>query len=152
MKTTPAHTAGLRSILRLIGAVVGWPLLVLTTLITGYLIGWILYALGRLGSVAGIADGLPLLFVFLLITAAVVWLVAKFVSSAQSVRLVILVVLGLLLFTGVLWTVAYPDQSLYWARQLAWGDSTMKDYELYPERPISNAAPAFYFKQNLSPE
>ena len=151
LKTTPSHSAGVRDILRMIAAVVGWPLLVLGTLVTGYFVGWILYALARLGRVAGLGDGLPILLVFFFVTVGLAWLMGKFVASARTVRLVIMITLGLLLVVGVVWIVVYPDQSVYWARQLAWGDSTLKDYELYPQRPISNAAPAFQFKQDLSP-
>ena len=136
MRTSPNRSISLRDVLRMIGAMLGWPLLVMTTLVTGYAMSWILYALIRLGRVAAIGDVLPTLLVFLLCTVGLAWLVGRFVASARTVGRVILTTLGLLLILGVIWTVAYPDQSLFWARQVAWGDSTMKDYELYPERPV----------------
>lgn len=151
MKAMPEPLTWLKGAMRVILAAIGWALLIFTTLFTGYLTGWILYTTGRLGS-AQVGEILPLLLVLFAITAGLAWLVSRFIAPVRMVGLVILATLALLLIGGGIWTQAYPDRALYWARQLAWGDSAMTDYERFPERMVNNAAPAFHFMQDPSPE
>jgi CubicO group peptidase (beta-lactamase class C family) len=56
-----------------------------------------------------------------------------------------------LLGVGVLWAVASPDDVLFAARLIAWGESDVKDYEVFPERVIHNAPPVFAFQSDLTP-
>jgi hypothetical protein len=49
------------------------------------------------------------------------------------------------------WAITSPDGALYVARQVAWGDSRVTDYQLFPARPIANAPPVFHFQQRPAP-
>jgi len=140
-----------KNAIRLIMAFVGWPLLIITTALTGYSALWILFTAGRLGE-AQTEDILPVLAVVFVIAAVLAALIGKFVASARTVGLVILAVLAPMAIGGGIWTQACPDQALFWARQLAWGESTLTDYERFAERSIGNAAPAFHFRENPSPD
>jgi len=151
MKTTSSPWSGLKQAIRLILAALGWTVLMLTTLLTAYLAGWILF------TAVSVRRGpdeeiIPLFLILLVITLALAWLLGRFLVPARTVRSVILVTVLLVLIAEGIWTQVYPDQALYWARQLGWGESSLKDYELFPERSISNAAPAFHFEPGLSPE
>ncbi|MGB7539301.1 MAG: serine hydrolase [Anaerolineales bacterium] len=150
-KTVSNSLSRLKRAIRIVLGVAGWALLLSTTLFTGYAAFWLLFTAGRLGEVQ-MDQILPILLVTLVITAVLAVLVARFFASARTVGLAILSVLALLAIGGGIWTQAYPDDALFWARQLAWGDSSLTDYERFAERPIENAAPAFQFRQNPSPE
>ncbi len=151
MKTISSPWTWLKDVLRLILAALGWTALMLTTLLTAYLTGWILFTALLVGR--GPAEEIiPLFLGFVVITVGLAWLMGKFLVPARTVRRVSLVIVLLVLIAEAIWTQVYPEQGLYWARQLGWGESGLRDYELFPERLVSNVAPAFHFEQDLSPE
>ena len=151
MKTTSSHSTWLRDFLRMVGIIVGWTILMLGTLLTGFFSGWALLAASLLGRVPQ-DKVITALSVVLVITIGIGWLVARFIASARSVGRVVGLALALILFTWMGWSVIYPDRALFLAREVSWGESDVKDYEKFPERAISNSAPTFLFKQDLSPE
>ncbi|HSL44020.1 MAG TPA: serine hydrolase [Anaerolineales bacterium] len=151
MRTTASHSTWFRNLIGTIGAITGWTFFMLTMLLTAYETGWTLFTISLFGS-ATIKEVLPDLPVLCVITTALGWLVARFIASPRAVGVAILITFPAVLIAELIWTQAYPNQSLFWARQLAWSDSTVKDYEKFPVRSISNAAPAFHFGENLSPE
>ena len=148
---TPGHSTSLRYVLRTIGAVVGWTILMLGTLITGFFSGWVLLAISLLARLPVEKVTTPWL-VLLAFTVGMSWLVSRFIASARSVGRVVRTTFALILGIWTVWSVIYPERALFIARQVAWGDSTLNDHELFAKRPVRNAAPAFHFKQNLSPE
>jgi CubicO group peptidase (beta-lactamase class C family) len=159
MKTEPTATkksatnplAWVKNAIRMILGIIGWGLLAVTTLLSGYLAGWMLYTLGRIGEVQA-GELLPLLAVSAIIAAGSAVLLVKFFAPARTVGAAISAMLALLLIGGGIWTLARPDDALFWARQLGWGDSSLTDYEHFPERAIVNAAPAYYFQVDPSSE
>ena len=151
MKKTSSHSTWLRHVLRMIGIVVGWTILMLGTLLTGFFSGWVFLPASVLSS-APLDEVIRIWLVLLAITVGMGWLVARFIASTRSVGRVVGLSLALILVVWMSWSVIYPERALFLARQVAWGDSTVKDYELFPERAVSNSAPAFHFKQDLSPE
>jgi CubicO group peptidase (beta-lactamase class C family) len=132
-----------------------WALLMLTLLLTALLVGWILLAVVLLGSGPS-ADAQPPpavpLLVFLLITGGLAWLLVRFFASARLVALAVGSTLILLLVAGVTWALSAPDRALFLARDMAWGPSDVWDYQKFPERVVTNAAPAFQFQQRLRPD
>jgi CubicO group peptidase (beta-lactamase class C family) len=122
----------------------------LMTLITGFFSGWVLLAAILLGSVPQqkVITGLSM---FVAITIGVGWLVARFIASARSVGRIVGSTLAFILVAWIGWSLINPDAALFLARDIGF-ESTVKDYERFPQRAISNAASAFHFKQNLSPK
>jgi CubicO group peptidase (beta-lactamase class C family) len=135
----------------IVRAIVSWTILILVVLLTAYFTGWVLLAALLLRS-GPTGDIYPVLLVLVGLSSGLAWLVAKYIASWQRVRQAIGSAFVLVLIGGSIWALIYPDEALFLARQVAWGDSTVKDYELFPERPISNAAPVFHFQQKQSPE
>jgi hypothetical protein len=133
-KPTP-HSGALECIRRATRATlgaVGWSLLILTVLLSGYLTGWVLLAAVLLGS-APTGEVPPVLLVLLAVAGGLAWLVARYVASWRRVRQAGGVAFALVLIGGAIWALMYPDGALFLARQVAWGDSTPRDYELFPE-------------------
>lgn len=138
------------SAIRFVLAAVSWALLLFTTLFTGYAAGWLLFTKGMLGE-AQTEDVLPLLLIAFVITVVLAAAVARFFAGARTVGLAVLAALAVLVIGGGIWTQVRPDDALFWARQLAWGDSTLTDYERFPERTVANAGPAFHFQKDPPP-
>jgi CubicO group peptidase (beta-lactamase class C family) len=90
--------------------------------------------------------------VILAITAGVYWVATRFVASKVVVRSVGATVAGVTLFACVVWAPTSYDDALYLARAMSWADSDVHDYEKFPSREIANAAPAFHFGEQLTPE
>ena len=151
IKTTSRNSTWLRNVIRVTLAIIGWTILMLATLLTGFFSGWALLAASLLGRVPQ-DKVITVLSVVLVITIGMGWLVARFIASARSVGRVVGLTLALILVVWMGWSVINPDRALFLAREIAWGDSTVKDYERFPGRAVSNSAPTFHFKHDLSPE
>jgi CubicO group peptidase (beta-lactamase class C family) len=151
---TTQHSKAVERIRRGIRAALGatgWSLLILAVLLTGYFTGWVLLAAVWLRS-GPTEDVYPVLSVLLVLSGGLTWLIARYIAPWRRVGRAIGIAFALVLIGGVVWALVYPDRALFLARQVAWGDSTVRDYELFPERTVGNAPPIFHFKQNLSPE
>jgi CubicO group peptidase (beta-lactamase class C family) len=135
----------------MIAAIVSWAILMLGTLLTGFFSGWALLATGLLGRLPQFKVIIAL-SVVVAITIGMGWLVARLFASARRVGKVVGSSLAIILVVWIGWSVINPDRALFLAREVGWGDSTIQDFERFPQRAISNAAPAFHFQQNLSPE
>jgi CubicO group peptidase (beta-lactamase class C family) len=139
----------LRNFARVVGRLAFLPILLVTTL----LLGWIILGFVLLGSgpsqdtqpVSGIFLGL---LVFCGISA---WLTARYIASWRSVWTMIFVILAVVIFLGGVWMLSAPLEALYLARAIAWDGTGIGDYRKYPQRTIHNAPPIFHFRQNLSP-
>ncbi|HSB66546.1 MAG TPA: serine hydrolase [Anaerolineales bacterium] len=151
MRSIPKPLTWLKEAARLILSSVGWTLLMFTTLLTGFFSGWALLAALRLGSLPQDKVSIALAIV-LAFTLGLGGLVARFVASLRTVGRVVGLTLAAILVVWAGWSMIYPDRALFIAREVAWGESAVKDYEKFPERLIDNAAPAFHFQQDPSPE
>lgn len=145
-----------------------WTLLLLGGLLTALLIGWILLGVALLGSGPS-AGGVPvpvILLALLVLTGLLAWLTARFIASWRRVGQVIGLIVVLVTLVGVTWAVSAPNEALYFARQIAWGGNNAPDYasafarvttyahydQRFPLRAIDNAAPAFRFPEDPSPQ
>jgi CubicO group peptidase (beta-lactamase class C family) len=146
----PNRSTSLRYVLRMIGAVLGWTVLMLSTLLAGFFSGWFFLSAILLGHTPQeiVMTGLSVLLV---ITIGMGLVVARFFASPRIVGRVVGTTLVVILVGWLGWSLMYPDRALFLARDIGY-ESTVKDYERFPERTISNAAPAFHFTQDLSPE
>ena len=150
MSRIPGHSTWLQNILRVMGSTLGWIVLMLGTLLTGFFSGWALLAITLVGRPPQekVIIGL---FVIGAITLGMMWLVARFIASARRVGRIVGATLVLILIIWLGWSLKYPDRALFLAGEVGWGDSTVTDYERFPERTIRNAEPVFHFKKELSP-
>lgn len=141
--------------LRFFLAVVGWALLLITSLLTFVAAGWILLGILLLGAGPS-ADAEPppglLVLALVALSGVLAWLVARFFASARRVTLVLVTMLVLLFIVGGVWALSSPEPALFLARDMVWGPSDVWDYQKFPARAVDNAPPTYYFKQNLRPE
>ena len=140
--------------MQVISTLTGWMLLVLTLFLTALLGGWVLLAVVLLGGLTA-SQPIPvvlILTVLLAITSGLAWLVARYIGSPRSVGLVISSILALFFIIGATWILSAPDNALFLARDMSWDGADVGQVRLFPERAISNAEPAFYFQQHLSPK
>jgi len=134
-------------------SVFGWSTLVVFALLAAWVLWWVALAAVLLHSRPGTDEPvIAIAFVLLAITGALAWLVARFLASARSVGLALAVIVALATVGGTGFGLVFPDRTLALARQMAWGESDIKDYLRFPERAVGNAAPVFNFKKDLSPE
>lgn len=137
--------------LRAIVGVAAWGLLLFILLLTLLLAAWVLLAVVLLGSgPATDTDGptLVVLAVLLALTGGLAWLVARYVAPARRVVWTVGSILALLLIIGTTWALSSPDQALFLARDMAWSESDVWDYQKFPERVVNNASPVFRFKES----
>jgi CubicO group peptidase (beta-lactamase class C family) len=151
IRRIPSHSTWLRDVMQVIGSTVGWTILMLGILLTGFFSGWTLLAVILLRRPPQ-EKVITVLSVVLAITIGMALLVARWITSARSVGHIVGATLVIILITWLGWSLVYPDRALFLAGEVGWGDSTVTDYERFPAREISNATPAFHFKQNVSPE
>src|SRR5512140_325548 len=128
MKTASKPLIWLKEAARLILSGAGWALLIFTTLLTGFFSGWALLAAIQLGSLPQEKVTIALAVVVAL-TFGVGGPVARFVASLRTVGRVVGLTLAAILVVWVGWSVIYPDRALFIAREVAWGESDVKDYE-----------------------
>jgi CubicO group peptidase (beta-lactamase class C family) len=140
-------------VLRGILAAASWAALILVTLVTALLAGWVLLAAVLLGSGPTGAQPVPaILLTLLAATGGLAWRVARYVASPRGVGLAVAALLALVSVVGVTWALSAPDWALYVARDMAWDGTDVWQVPKFPERAIANAPPAFRFRQNLSPQ
>jgi CubicO group peptidase (beta-lactamase class C family) len=127
----------------------------LSLLLTAVILGWILLGLVLLGSGPRADADAPtgvILLGLLAVTGGLAWVVAGFFTPARMVVLTLAATTAVLFVAGATWALSSPDRALYLARDIAWGPSDVLDYQKFPRRAVNNTAPAFQFKQQLSPE
>ena len=150
---TSGHFAVFRPAVQVLLAGASWAVLIIMTLLTTLLGGWILLAAVLLHSgPTNEQPVLPIMLALLAVTGGLAWLVAKYVASPRNVVRVIRPVLALMCIIGAIWSVSAPAQALYLAREMAWDGTDIGELWKYPQRVIKNARPTFYFQQNLTPQ
>jgi CubicO group peptidase (beta-lactamase class C family) len=138
-----------RPLMIAVGAI-GWPLLILSVVLAAALIFWVALALAMLGT-APQGKALLTLVVVLALTGGTYWLVTKYVTPKRIVRRTVGLTVAVLLLAGAVWATSSHDRALFLARDMAWGESDVFDYQKFPARPVHNAPPAFRFKRRQSP-
>src|SRR5579859_3208441 len=135
-------------------AVALWVLFVAMLLLTGSTVGRVLLGLVLLGSGPAPASAdlyvkLPALFVLAGLLAG---LIARFFSSWGRVGQITAVIVGYVLAAGAVWAVSAPNQALYLARTMAWGDSNAGTYlKLFPSHPLLAASVPYHFPASPDP-
>ena len=145
----PAQT---RRALRILLGAIGWTLLVPMLLLIAYLIGLVVLAAVLLGQRTVLDAGAIVLFLLLALNGGLIWLLGRAVARPRTVALIVAGILAAVAVAETTWAVTSPDQALYVARQVAWGDSRVTDYQLVPARAIANAPPFFHFQSRPAPE
>lgn len=129
----------------------GWGIFILAVMLVGYVVGWAGLAAVLLGR--GPTEEVPVaLLVALALGGASGWLVTRVSAPARSLLRVAGVILAVELAAWAAWAVILPDEALFLARQVAWGESAQSDYQLFPERVVNNSGAVFEFKQSPAPE
>ena len=141
---------GYGGIIRLGLGASAWGLLILFALLTGIVCGGVLFGFLFLRR-APTGDPLFGLPVLLALTGGLAWLAARYFGSPRRVAWTLGGIAALLAVVGITWAWAAPDRAIFIARELSWGDSSLADYQKFPERSIANAAPVFEFAQHPSP-
>jgi CubicO group peptidase (beta-lactamase class C family) len=152
---SPPPPASRRRRLRLAARVglggISWGLLMLGVLLTTAGTFLITLAVVLLGS-APQDNAIVGLAVVLAFAAAMFSLVARYVTPRRIVGRVVAFTVAALLLAGVVWAASARDDALFLARDMAWGESDVLDYQKFPSRAVENGAPVFRFKSHPSPE
>jgi CubicO group peptidase (beta-lactamase class C family) len=130
---------------------IAWPVLVLSLVLATALTFWVALALVMLGS-APQGKAITALTILLALTGGTYWLVRRYVTAKRIVPRLLGFTVAVLLFAGAVWAASSHDGALFLARDMAWGESDVLDYQKFPARPVANAAPAFRFKTRPSPQ
>jgi CubicO group peptidase (beta-lactamase class C family) len=128
-----------------------WALLILFTVVGAAFLFFALTAIVILGS-APASENIPILLVPIAVAGATCWLVARYVTSTRIVTRIVSLTVAVLLLAGTVWARSFPDESLFLARAVAWGDSDVLDFQKFDERTVANTAPVFNFRRRPSPE
>jgi len=136
---------------RTILTIIAWALLALFIAFLGTLMHWSFLAVILVGY-PPIAKIVVMMLIAAVMIAVLAWLLVRYVMPFRIVALggISLLVLVLLVQTAA--ALAMPDDALFLARSVGWGDSDVWDYQKFPERVINNAPPVFNFRQQPSPQ
>jgi len=133
-----------------VGAI-AWPLLILLLVLATALTFWVALALVMLGS-APQGKAITALAVVLAFTGGAYWLVTRYATPKRIVRRLVALTAAILLLAGAVWAASSHDRALFLARDMAWGESDVLDYQKFPARPVNNAPPIFRFKRRTPSE
>lgn len=141
-----------RRAMRLMVGAIGWALLVPMVLFIAYLVGLIVLATVLLGRPTVLDEGAIVFLLLLALIGSLMWLLGRFVARPRTVAWCVAALLAAVAVAETTWAATSPDEALYVARQVAWGDSRVTDYQLFPARAIANAPPVYRFRSRLAPE
>ena len=130
---------------------ISWALLMLAMLLATAAMFWIALAAVLLDS-APQGKAIVGLAVVLAIAAAMFWLVGRYVTPTRIAGRVVTVAATALLLAGAVWAASHRDDALFLARDMAWGESDVLDYQKFPSRPVHNGPQVFRFKSHPTPE
>ena len=128
-----------------------WGLLMLGVVLATAAIFLIALAVVLLGS-APQGEAIVALAVVLLFAAAMYWLVARFVTPRRIVGRVVAFTVAAFLLAGVVWAGSARDDALFIARDMAWGESDVLDYQKFPARPVHNGTTVSKLTSRRAPE
>jgi CubicO group peptidase (beta-lactamase class C family) len=145
------RTRRARRALRIGVGAIAWPLLILSLLLATALSFWVLLALVMLGT-GPQGKAIAAVVILLAFASGTYWLVTRYVTRKRIVPRLVGLTVAVLLFAGAVWAASSHDRALFLARDMAWGESDVFDYQKFPARPVDNAAPTFRFKTRPSPQ
>jgi CubicO group peptidase (beta-lactamase class C family) len=147
----PRHRRPLRLTVRIGLGAISWALLMLSVVLATAAIFWVSLAIVLLGS-APQGKAIVALAIVLAFCGALHWLVIRYVTPRRIAGRIVALTVTVLLFAGAVWAASSRDDALFLARDMAWGESDVVDYQKFPSRPVDNAAPVFKLKSRLAPE
>ena len=150
-RSAPPRAGRLQLGARLVVAGLLWPLLMLAVVLATAATFWIALAVVMLGSPpqGKAIVGLAVVAAF---AAAVSWPVGRYLTSRRTVARVVALTATALVAAGSGWAVTHRDDALFAARDMAWGESDVLDYQKFPSRPVRNGRGVFRFESRPSPQ
>jgi CubicO group peptidase (beta-lactamase class C family) len=124
----------------------------LAVLITALLLSWIFLGVSALHTIQ--SGNVPIIItsVLLAVTAALVWLVGKYLTSFRKIGSAVAALLVILAITEATWALSAPQQALFLARDIAWDGAGTWDYTKYPQGTIANPLTSSPLTANPSPQ
>ena len=130
---------------------ISWGLLIFGVALATAAIFWIALAAVLLGS-APQGTAIVGLAIVLAFSGALYWLVTRYVTQQRIAGRVVGLMATVLLLAGAVWAASSRDDALFVARDMAWGESDVLDYQKFPSRPVDNGPQVFRFKSHPMPE
>jgi CubicO group peptidase (beta-lactamase class C family) len=130
---------------------ISWALLMVCVLLATATTFWIALAVVFLRTapqgkaIVGVA-------VVLAFATATFWLVTRYVTPRRIVGRVVALTVSALLLAGTVWAASARDDALFVARDMAWGESDVLDFQKFPWRSVLNGPQVFRFKSQPAPE
>lgn len=127
MRTTSKPSTRFGRAIIVLSGVAAWLLLILAGLLTALLLGWVVLGVLLLGS-GPYAAGIPvpvILLALLALTGCLAWLTARYFASWRRVGQSTGLIVALVFFVGAIWALSAPNYALYYAREIAWGGTTL---------------------------
>lgn len=146
----PALPVWTKTVLHMAGIGIVWSLLAFFAFIDGLALGWIALAAAVMGKGPNL-DGLGFGLISIALTIALTFLAGRLAGSMRRAGLFTATVIGFVLVGFAIWAPLHPQRAVFLARAIAWGPSEVRDYLKFPDRPITNGAPNFQFKQASEP-
>ena len=146
----PRLNARTRSILRWAAIAVTWGLLAFCVFLTGMFLSYALLAAILLGK-GPTPEDMPVLIIALVLTGGAALLAGWAARSLRKSGLFLAAGLGVVMLGWIVWAALNPTGALFIARQIAWPNSNVKDYLLFPERAVANAAPVYTYMESPGP-
>jgi CubicO group peptidase (beta-lactamase class C family) len=112
---------------------------------------WIALAAVLLGS-APQGTAIVGLAIVLAFSGALYWLVTRCGTPKRIAGGVVGLMAMVLLLAGAVWAAGSRDDALFVARDMAWGESDVLDYQKFPSRAVHNGSAVFRFHSRPAPE
>jgi CubicO group peptidase (beta-lactamase class C family) len=96
-------------------------------------------------------DGLNIALAVLAVVAALTWVAGKLAGSVRRSAFLVLGLFSVVVLGYGIWAAVRPVDGLFLARQIAWGESDLRDFQHFPAREIANSGPAAYFREAKAP-
>jgi CubicO group peptidase (beta-lactamase class C family) len=137
--------------LRVLVGAISWLMLVPLLIMFVHIMSFVVLAAVLLGKRTILDEGFVIFLVALAAMCGFVWMLCRYVARPRTVGIIAGTIIAAAAIAETTWALSVPEKALYVARQVAWGDSRVTDYQLFPERAIANAPPVFHFQQRPAP-
>lgn len=150
-RSRKSDTSPFRRVTRVLLIALAWLFLAFFIAVFGTVLHWSFLA-AIIAGAAPVMEAAGIMIVSAVMIGILSWLMARYVMSSHAVAFGVASLLVLVLLLQTAAALARPDDAVFLARSVGWGDSDVRDYEKFPERTIDNAPPVFDFKQDPSPQ
>ncbi|MDQ3889139.1 MAG: beta-lactamase family protein [Actinomycetota bacterium] len=130
---------------------ISWGLLMFGVVLATAAIFWMALAAVLLGS-APQGTAIVGLAIVLAFSGALYWLVTRYVTPKRIAGRLVGLMATVLLLAGTVWAASSRDDALFVARDMAWGESDVLDYQKFPSRAVHNGSAVFRFHSRPAPE